>query len=110
MTAETTGERLEPTPNTEGKLYSASGGYCAYPTCDQYLFVNDTYIGDICHIEAVKPSGTRYNLNQTNEERRGYENLIIFCKNHHTLVDKDENYAVENFTCLSLQFFFLQGK
>jgi len=48
-----------------------------------------TMIGEICHIEAAKPDGKRFNKDMTNEARRSYKNLILFCGDHHTVVDAD---------------------
>lgn len=54
------------------------------------------HVGEIAHIEAEKPGGARYNSNQPDADRFGYENLILLCPNHHTLMDKDpDTYTVE---------------
>ena len=53
-------------------------------------------MGEICHIKAVSPGGPRYNPVQTDEERHGFENLILLCGKHHTVVDDDEGaYTVQ---------------
>lgn len=55
-----------------------------------------TLIGEICHIHAVSPNGPRYNHNQTDEERQGFDNLILMCVNHHKVVDDDDiSYPAE---------------
>lgn len=53
-------------------------------------------IGEICHIEADQPGGPRYNPALSDEARRDFDNLILLCANHHTVIDDDdESYPVE---------------
>ncbi len=53
-------------------------------------------MGEAAHIKAESPGGPRYDLSQTQEERRAYENLILLCGVHHKFVDDDEEaYTVE---------------
>jgi len=35
------------------------------------------FVSEICHIEAASPGGQRYNSRQTDEQRRGYDNLVV---------------------------------
>ena len=47
-------------------------------------------------VEAASPQGPRYDPEQTAEERHGYDNLVLLCANHHTIIDDDpEAYTVE---------------
>ncbi|KAF2988817.1 hypothetical protein MJC1_04108 [Methylocystis sp. MJC1] len=46
-----------------------------------------TMIGHICHIEAAKPDGARFNASMTNEQRRAQDNLMLLCASHHAAVD-----------------------
>ena len=51
--------------------------------------------GKICHIEGRKKGSARYNPNQSYEERRTFENLVIMCPVHHDVIDDDdESYTV----------------
>ena len=78
-------------------LFVRSRNMCYFQDCSTEL-VNDHGVvtGQIAHIEGEKPGGPRYNNHQSDEERFGYENLILLCPNHHTLIDKDPNtYTVE---------------
>jgi hypothetical protein len=60
------------------------------------LFEGATGIGEICHIKAAKAGGPRYAAQQTQAERHGYDNLILLCAKHHTVIDDDEEtYTVE---------------
>jgi len=47
-------------------------------------------VGRVCHICADNPGGKRYDHNQTEEERQGFDNLILLCANHHIVVDDDD--------------------
>ena len=53
-------------------------------------------IGEICHIEAANPEGERYNPTQSDKERASFENLIIFCANHHKKTNNVSIYTVES--------------
>lgn len=69
-------------------LYAHSWNRCAYPGCDHPIF-NDKgiYIAQLCHIEAAMPGGPRYNVNQSEEERNGLDNLLFMCHRHHKETD-----------------------
>ena len=47
-------------------------------------------VGEICHIEGALPDSARFNAVMTNERRRGYDNLVLMCRNHHKTIDTDE--------------------
>lgn len=89
--------RRPPKPSTIRALFAKSRNVCAFPKCEHQLVEGDNlYVGDICHIEAAKPQGPRYNPHSTDDERRGYSNLILLCLAHHRRIDFDENtYTVE---------------
>ena len=83
-------------------LWSNSVGLCAFPECDVIcvLPANDNdpavTIGRIAHIESFSDEGPRANPSLTIQQRNSYDNLIILCGNHHTLVDTQPNtYTVE---------------
>src|SRR6267143_5459706 len=79
------------------KLFALSLNQCAFPSCITSIFgLSGEMVGEICHIRARNPEGPRYDLNQTDAERHGFENLILLCRNHHKVVDDDpEKYTVE---------------
>jgi hypothetical protein len=82
--------RRQPSSATLRALLAKSGNQCAYPGCVAELVTADNlYVGELCHIEAAEPGGPRYNANSTNEDRRAYANLILFCHAHHRRVDSD---------------------
>ena len=83
-------------------LWAHSGGLCGFPECRVIcvLPANDNdpsaTIGQIAHIEANSDSGPRANPNLPHQDRNLYENLILLCATHHTLVDAQANtYTVE---------------
>ena len=54
------------------------------------------YQGEVCHIEAEKEGGPRHNPNLSQEKRDSFDNLLVLCPYHHTVIDKDTvEYTVE---------------
>ncbi|MEN7436379.1 HNH endonuclease [Bacillus velezensis] len=90
-------KRLEPTKRTARRLYLTSGNQCAFSGCNEMIIDNNgTLLGEACHIEAAKPDGPRFNRQQSNEDRRGFENLVLLCKKHHKIIDSNEaDYTVQ---------------
>lgn len=88
--------RLTPKTETIRALFARSGNQCAFPGCTQPM-VNqkNKFIGQICHIESAMPGGERFNKIQTDEERRDYKNLILFCYAHHIETNDVDEYTVE---------------
>jgi hypothetical protein len=86
----------KPSAKTYNLLYAKSSNRCAFPTCKNPITVNQTLVGNVCHIKAAKPGGPRYDPRQTNEERHGYDNLLLMCSIHNKVVDGDEaTYTVD---------------
>lgn len=85
-------------------LWSNSAGRCSFSQCNERLTVAEAAgyapytLGEMAHIKGDKPGSNRYDENQSAKERDSYENLILLCPTHHTLIDKAENeerYTVE---------------
>lgn len=88
--------RKEPLKYVLRALFARSGNQCAFPGCTQALIsTNNKFISQLCHIEAASPGGERYNPEQTDEERRAYENLMLMCYPHHIETNDVEIYTVE---------------
>lgn len=87
--------RLSPKVDTVRALFARSGNQCAFPGCTQPL-INDRnqFIGQICHIEAALSGGERYNPNQSDEDRRAYNNLLLLCYPHHVETNDVTEYSV----------------
>jgi hypothetical protein len=87
------------TNTTLKHLFALSGNKCAFPDCSQNIVdKEDNMIGIICHIEAAKKGGLRYNPAQTDKQRAHHHNLILLCGNHHPVIDNPDNidkYTVE---------------
>jgi hypothetical protein len=88
--------RLGPKFDVLRALFSRSGNRCAFPGCTAPL-VNERnkFIAQVCHIEAAEPGGERYDPNQSDEDRRGYANLLILCYPHHVETDEVSRYSVQ---------------
>ncbi|MGN4544836.1 hypothetical protein [Bacillus cereus group sp. MYBK95-2] len=88
--------RLQTTRDALRELYLKSGNRCAFPGCEKTI-LNDkgNVVGQICHIEAAKPGGQRFNSSQTNEERRQASNLLLLCYEHHIETNDEKEYTVE---------------
>src|SRR5258708_28461125 len=94
-TASPKGPRLR----TVKRLFAVSANRCAFPKCKAELVCEGTIVGQICHIKADKPDGPRYDAGQSDEERHGFENLILMCAAHHKVIDDDEEaYTVQRLT------------
>ncbi|AKL94721.1 hypothetical protein CACET_c12560 [Clostridium aceticum] len=89
-------KRLKPTPDTLRELYLKSGNKCAFTGCPQLMIdENGVFIGEVCHIEGAMPGGERFNKNQSNEDRRKFENLMLMCHKHHKITNDVYKYTVE---------------
>ena len=87
--------RLSPKYDVLRALFARSGNQCAFPGCTQALINSrNQFIGQLCHIEAASPGGQRYNPDQTDEERRAYDNLLLLCYPHHVESNDVDEYPV----------------
>ncbi|MGE7121750.1 hypothetical protein ACQKIC_16150 [Peribacillus sp. NPDC046944] len=86
-----------PRLKTIKRLFALSRNKCAFPSCNRNLVTEDgKVVGKICHIKARSKGGPRYDSSQSDEERHGFDNLIIMCPIHHDVIDSDEkSYTVE---------------
>jgi hypothetical protein len=85
--------RLAPKIDVVRALFARSGNRCAFPGCTSAL-VNEKnkFIAQVCHIAAAEAGGERFDAAQTDEERRGYANLLILCYPHHVETDDQQLY------------------
>lgn len=61
-------------------------------------------MGEISHIKASQPGGPRHDQSQTDEQRNGFDNLLLLCPTHHKVVDDDpESYTVERLVKMKMQ-------
>ena len=86
-----------PIQKTVKRLFAMSGNRCAFPNCNSPLVEESgTVTGEIAHIKAVSENGPRFDPIQSEEERHSFENLMLLCGRHHTIIDSEvEQYPVE---------------
>lgn len=85
--------RLANTKKDYRLLFARTGNQCAFPGCSHPLIdEDDTFVAQVCHIEAARPGGPRYNADKTDEDRRSVKNLIVLCYRHHKKTDDAELY------------------
>lgn len=71
------------------RLFANSGNECAFEGCRALLVRNDgVVVGRICHIKAARRNGPRFEADQPDEQRHGYDNLLLLCPAHHDVIDK----------------------
>jgi hypothetical protein len=81
---------MEPTLSTIKRLFAASGNLCSFPQCSSPIVENTgTVTGIICHIKARSRGGPRYDSKQTDQQRHGFDNLILMCARHSKLIDSE---------------------
>ena len=80
--------------NVKRELYARSGNCCERYGCNNKLFDNNGYHGEICHIEAVSSGGPRYNPNLSKTELNASDNLLLLCPIHHAEIDSPRNQSI----------------
>lgn len=83
-------------PSTVRRLDTLSGNECGHPTCTKKLIAEDgiSIISKICHIAAASKEGPRFDKDMTDDERRGFDNLILLCDEHHVMIDNKANEEI----------------
>ena len=83
-------------------MFALSGNQCAHPECPNTLVESATEQSDaiitahICHIYAVSVDGPRGKSGLTEKELNSPENLVLFCRHHHAVIDgQHETYSAE---------------
>jgi hypothetical protein len=85
-----------PSPHTIKRLFGQSGNRCAFSRCTAPVVDGATVVGEVCHIKGTRPGSARYDDHQSAVERHAFDNLILMCGRHHTVIDDDEEaYTVE---------------
>lgn len=88
--------RKSPASDVIRALFAKSGNRCAFPGCT-HILVNQSneFVAQVCHIEAASEGGERWRSDQTDEERRSYENLLLLCYQHHIETNNEKVFTVE---------------
>jgi hypothetical protein len=77
-------------------LWGRSGNRCAICKIELTPVGSKSVLGEMAHIIADSPQGPRGDSHLTSEQRNEYDNLILLCPTHHTLIDKnEEEWTVE---------------
>lgn len=81
-----------PREGTVRQLFALSMNQCAFPGCKTQIIepATGTIQAEVCHIIAQNEGGPRYVM-QDDEERHGFANLVLMCRNHHKVIDAPEN-------------------
>ncbi len=89
--------RKDISAHIERRLWAMSGHFCSFPNCANTLTedANDkdgiSTVGDVCHINAVSPTGPRPFPQGSSDDPNAFENLILLCPTHHRVVDRQES-------------------
>ncbi len=80
-------------------LWGKSGNRCAICretlSVEKYNSVDESLIGEECHIISKSKQGPRHEEKE-NFNYDSYENLILLCRNHHSLIDQQwDTYTIE---------------
>ncbi|MEG6544921.1 HNH endonuclease signature motif containing protein [Acinetobacter bereziniae] len=78
-------------------LWANAAGLCSFEGCNTRItgIADGPYIlGEMAHIKGNKSGSNRYDAEQSHLERHDYNNLILLCPTHHTLIDKPENESI----------------
>lgn len=81
-----------PRVKTIKRLFGVSSR-CAFPGCKVPAVDAKTgsVLLQICHIEGKKDGAARYRADQDDEERHGFDNLVLMCGPHHKIIDDNED-------------------
>jgi hypothetical protein len=87
---------------TRKLLWGRAGARCSFPGCQMKLIEYDetklqgSVIGEEAHIIAKNKNGPRGKINIEETRIDLYENLILLCPNHHTIIDtQGDKYSEE---------------
>lgn len=81
---------------TVKKLFALSWNICAFEWCNNNLCRDWIIVAEMGHIEGYSPEWPRYNPNLPDKEKDSFDNLILLCRNCHSVVDKKESeYSVQ---------------
>jgi hypothetical protein len=75
-------------------LANLSGGLCYWPGCPEPMLRRVGgeihFIGQRVHIRGAYSGSARYDQAMSDDERRGFGNLVVMCKPHHEVIDVRE--------------------
>jgi hypothetical protein len=73
-------------------LFAHSRNTCFFTRCEENLTRAEwaQVNAEIAHIKGEKPTSARYDPDQADTDRQGYDNLMLLCPKHHKLIDRLE--------------------
>jgi len=74
-------------------LWAKSGNRCSFPECNVPLAADNNMnrvMGQEAHIKGEASGAARYDPCQSALERESYENRILLCPTHHSMIDADQ--------------------
>jgi len=81
---------------TRKRLWAKSGNRCAISKIELVFNtsgeVDDSLIGEECHIAARSPGGPRFDPTLSEDRLDSYDNLILLSRNYHKIVDDNPGY------------------
>ncbi len=90
-----------PSEATVKRLFAVSNNCCAFPKCTTPLVHGTKVTARISHIRARSLGGPRYDQTQSEEQRNGFDNLLLLCGAHADVIDADkETYSVDRLTAM----------
>ncbi|MBO0983837.1 HNH endonuclease [Rathayibacter sp. SD072] len=102
-------------------LWTRAHNRCAFPTCNVELTsqarddageLRFNIVGEEAHIAAQKPGGPRFNPQLSAAEIDSYDNLILLCPTHHTMIDANDGsqYSVGDLRKMKASHEALRGR
>ena len=95
------GRGKKPSDFTIRMLWAKSAGMCEYPGCQERLYFDNTSASRsnfayVAHIVASSPDGPRGDKNRSYELSDKFDNLLLLCNKHHSLIDGDTKKYTES--------------
>jgi hypothetical protein len=100
-------------PKDRKTLWGRSRHVCAFPQCRRHLTEDQvdattgetfqTVVGEEAHIYSPSPDGPRYEATFPVTKLETYENRILLCSIHHTLIDSEKGRAYDPETLLAMK-------
>ena len=88
---------------TRKLLWGRAHNVCSFATCWQGLTADEvdartgeelpTVVGEEAHIRSGRPDGPRYDPDYPQADIDDYQNLMLLCPTHHTLIDANDGAA-----------------
>jgi hypothetical protein len=99
---------------TRKVLWTRARDQCSFPGCLQRLTVGQinastgeelmAVVGEEAHIRSPQPGGPRYDPGYPKDKVHSYENLVLLCPTHHSMIDANagSGYDVETLVQMRL--------